>query len=139
MSNKKTVLVCVTPQESSKFLIESGKTIADEHNAKLEVISVLPTDNGAHTQVLENLYEMTLELGADMAVYFNDEPILTVAAHIATHKPELLVAGFPAQNSNDFVSTIHSIIPALPISMVDKSGTVYNMLPMELNKFLLKA
>lgn len=139
MSNKKTVLVCVTPQESSKFLIESGKTIADEHNAKLEVISILPTDNGENSQALEKLYEMTLGLGADMTVYFNDEPILTVAAYIATHKPELLVAGFPAENSNDFVSTIHSLLPTLPISMVDKQGVVYNMLPMELNKFLLNA
>ncbi len=138
MKNK-TVLVCVTAQKSSKFLIKSGKMIADEHGAKLEVISVLPADNAANTDTIEKLYEMTLELGADMQVYFNDEPMLTVAAHISTHKPELLVAGFPAQNSNDFVSMIHSLIPELPISMVEKDGTIYNMLPMELNQFLQKA
>lgn len=138
MNIKKTVLVCATAQESSKALIKSGKIIADEHHAKLEVISVLPTDDMTNSNIIEKLYEMTLELGADMKVYFNDEPILTIAAHISKYKPELLVAGFPGENSNDFVTSIHLLVPELPISMVGNDETVYNMLPMELNKFLQK-
>ena len=66
-----------------------------------------------------------------MAVYFSDDPIMTVCAHVARRKPLTFVTGFPGQKSNSFISLIHLILPEVPISMVDSQGTVYNMLPSE--------
>lgn len=134
MKKAKTVLVCITPQESSKQLVKAGKAIAAKHGAKLEVISVLPFEQGEHKiepDILENLWQTAKNDGGEMAVYFSDDPILTVSAHIAKRKPLTLVTGFPGENSNNFIGTIHLLLPDVPISMTASDGTVYNILPQE--------
>ena len=134
MKNKKAVLVCVTAQQSSHNLLTAGKLLAEKNGANLEVITVLPTDNSDNkydSDILDKLHAAAKEQGGEMAIYFNDDPIFTVCAHIAKHKPITLVVGFPGENSNNFISTIHLLLPDVPISMVDKDGTVYNMLPQE--------
>ena len=139
MNERNTVLVCITPQNSSKKLVEAGKILAEKNNAELEVISVLPiSDNASVVQsdVLERLFCFSKQAGGEMAVYFSDEPVLTVAAHITKTKPMLMVVGFPGENSNGFVSVIHLLVPDLPISMVDQGNKIYNMLPFESNQLL---
>ena len=136
MKKEKTVLVCITPQESSKQLVKAGKALADKHGAKLEVVSVLPflEKDNEHTikpDIIEKLYQTARSENGEMAVYFSDDPILTVSAHIAKRDPITLVVGFPGEKSNNFISTIHLLLPDIPISMVDKSGTIYNILPYE--------
>lgn len=133
MNGRKTVLVCVTPQESSKLLVAAGKALAEKHFASLEVISVLPIESDktiSNPKILETLHQCAKSAGGEMAVYFSDDPILTVAAHIGKTKPETLVTGFPGEDSNDFVYMIRLLFPELPISMVD-ADKVYNVLPFE--------
>ncbi len=136
MKKEKTVLVCITPQESSKQLVKSGKAIADKHSANLEVVSVLPlcTEKGEYKiepDTIEKLYQTANSENGEMAVYFSDDPILTVSAHIAKRKPLTLVVGFPGEKSNNFISAIHLLLPDVPISMVDTQGVIYNILPYE--------
>ena len=135
MNKEKTVLVCITPQESSKALVKAGKVLADKHGAKLEVVSVLPfQQNGQYkieSDIVEKLYQTAISEKGEMAVYFSDDPILTVSAHIAKRKPLTLVVGFPGEKSNNFISMIHLFVPDVPISMVGADGTVYNILPCE--------
>ena len=136
MKKEKTVLVCITPQESSKQLVKSGKALAEKHGAKLEVVSVLPLcRDGAQFRIepdaIEKLYQTAKNENGEMAVYFSDDPILTVAAHKAKRKPMTLVVGFPGEKSNNFISAIHLLLPDIHISMVDGGGTVYNILPYE--------
>lgn len=136
MKKEKTVLVCITPQESSKQLVKAGKILADKHAAKLEVVSVLPfQEKGGQckieTDIIEKLYQTAKSENGEMAIYFSDDPILTVCAHIAKREPVTLVVGFPGEKSNNFISTIHLLLPDIPISMVDISGTIYNILPYE--------
>lgn len=133
MEEKKTVLVCVTPQESSKLLVHAGKILAEKNSAELEVISVLPLEAGktkTNPRIIEEIYRFAKDASGEMAIYFSDEPVLTIAAHIGRTKPVLLVTGFPGEDSNGFVSTIRLLIPELPISMVD-GDKVYNILPFE--------
>ena len=135
MKKEKTVLVCITPQESSKTLVKTGKVLADKHGAKLEVVSVLPfQQNGQYkieSDIVEKLYQTAISENGEMAVYFSDDPILTVSAHIAKKKPLTIVVGFPGEKSNGFISMIHLLLPDVPISMVGVDGTVYNILPCE--------
>ena len=136
MKKEKTVLVCITPQESSKQLVKAGRAIAQKHGANLEVVSVLPLmeKDGQYnfqTETVEKLYQTAKKEKGEMAIYFSDDPILTVSAHIAKRKPITLVAGFPGERSNHFVSLIHLLLPDIPISMVDTQGTIYNILPYE--------
>lgn len=135
MKKEKTVLVCITPQESSKKLVKTGKVLADKHGAKLEVVSVLPfQQNGQYkfeSDIVEKLYQTAISENGEMAVYFSDDPILTVSAHIAKIKPLTIVVGFPGEKSNNFISMIHLFVPDVPVSMVGVDGTVYNILPCE--------
>ena len=133
MDDKTTVLVCVTAQQSSEKLIDAGRAIADENSADLEVISVLPIegfDGRTNPEILDRLHQHAKGAGGDMAVYFSEDPTLTIAAHIAKTKPKLLVTGYPGEGSNGFVSLIHLLLPELPISMID-GEKVYNILPFE--------
>lgn len=134
--NGNSVLVCVTPQESSKNLIEAGRLLAEKNDAELEVITVLPLNGEAQKdcpQMLDRLFQAVQDAKGEMAVYFSDDPDLTIAAHMAKTKPMLLVVGFPGENSNNFVSLIHLLVPETPISMVDGNKKIYNMLPFEEN------
>lgn len=134
--NGNNVLVCVTPQESSKNLIEAGRLLAEKNDAELEVITVLPLNGEAQKdcpQMLDRLFQVVQDAKGEMAVYFSDDPDLTIAAHMAKTKPLLLVVGFPGENSNNFVSLIHLLVPETPISMVDGDKRIYNMLPFEEN------
>ncbi len=134
MKQDRTVLVCVTAQQSSETLVKAGKLLSDKFGAALEVVSVLPigkSENPARPEILENLYRSAKNEGGDMAVYFSDDPIITVSAHIAKRKPLTIVVGFPGENSNNFISTIHLLLPDIPISMIAPDGTAYNILPYE--------
>jgi len=136
VNNRRTVLVCVTAQQSSEALVKAGKVLSDKWGAELEVVSVLPlnkNENPVKPEVLESLYQTAQKEGGEMAVYFSDDPIITVCAHIAKKKPLTLVTGFPGANSNDFIGTIHLLLPDIPISMIDRDGTAYNILPCETN------
>lgn len=132
MKYDRLVLVCVTAQKSSENLVKAGKDIAEKSNAALEVVSVLPMGQiGKNNEIIEALFQLSKSYGGEMAVYFNDDPTLTVSAHIAKRKPLTIVTGFPGENSNDFINLIRSLFPLTPISMVDTEGTVYNLIPQE--------
>lgn len=134
MKNEKTVLVCVTAQESSENLVKAGKAIAERYEAGLEVVSVLPmvdSENRINPQIVESLYRSAQNQGGEMAIYFSNDAALTVSAHIARTKPLSLVVGFPGERSNDFIATIRLLVPEVPISMVSADGQIYNMLPQE--------
>ena len=134
MKTERTVLVCVTAQSSSENLIRAGRAIAQKNSASLEIVSVIPLDDEERKfdpEALDRLYTCAKNHGGEMAVYFSDDPIMTVCAHIAKRKPLTIVTGFPGQKSNNFISLIHLILPEVPVSMVDGNGTVYNMLPNE--------
>lgn len=136
MKETKTVLVCVTAQESSKALVETGKKIALECGADLQVVSVLPLEKCEHKaspQIIENLHQRARDCGAEMCLYFSDDPILTVSAHMAKNKPVTMVVGFPGEKSNNFIATIHLLVPDIPISMAADDGTIYNILPQQTN------
>lgn len=134
MSTDRLVLVCVTPQQSSENLVKAGKNIAEQSKSTLEVVSVLPLEDDRtqiDPQMVEKLYQLSKNNGGDMAVYFSDDPILTVGAHIAKRKPLTIVTGFPGENSNGFINLIHALFPETPISMVDSKGMTYNIFPTE--------
>ena len=132
MKNNSTVLVCVTAQPSSEELIRAAKALAQKNRAELEVVSVLPiadTPGGINCEVLEVLYCAAKKQGGDMAIYFSDDPVLTISAHIGKRKPLAVVTGFPGENSAGFVAGIHLLFPCLPVMMVNKDGKIYSMLP----------
>lgn len=141
MKNSRTVLVCVTPQPSSEVLVKAGRSLAEKSKAALEVVSVLPIADGENQidcAALENIYQTARNQGGETAVYFSDDPTITLAAHIAKRRPLTIVTGFPGERSSNFISAIRLLLPDIPISMVDSEGNIYSMLPCETSHNSLK-
>lgn len=133
MKNKACVLVCVTPQSQCETLIRSGSLIAQQYGVPLEVLSVFHERDGISPDpaVLEELYDCARRENAQMSVYFNDSPAI-LAAVIAKKKGAIdIVAGFPKERSTHFISTLHTLVPDIQISMVDidDNGKIYRMIP----------
>ncbi len=134
MKDKNMVLVCVTAQASSEKLVKAGEIISKKIGGKLEVVSVLPLTKKEETivpAIIEKLHSLARQADGDMAIYFSDDPVITLCAHIGKRKPSTIVVGFPGENSNNFVSFIHLLLPDIPISMVNNDSVVYNILPQE--------
>lgn len=135
MKDKSCVLVCVTPQLECERLIQAGSQIAKELGLNLEVLSVFQQKDGfkPNPEVLEHLYECARIENANMSVYFNDNPAILAAVYAKKYGAKTIVAGFPKERSTQFIASIHTLIPDIPISMVDNndSSKIYHIIPQE--------
>ena len=115
------VLVCVTDQTCCRRLITAGAAIAEKLNVPVKVISVQPEGlvSKRASEALQVLYNISAKLGAEMTVYFNDNPALTVAVHARQTNAIHIVSGAPGPNSNMFIETIKGLLPEIPLSVVD--------------------
>lgn len=133
MKDKSCVLVCVTPQSECERLIKSGALLAKEKGVALEVLSVFHEKDGfcPNPAVLEELYSCAKEKNAQMSVYFNDSPAIVAAVHAKKKGAVDIVVGFPKERSTQFISAMHTLVPDIPISMVDvdDNGKIYRMIP----------
>lgn len=131
MEKGKTVLVCVTGQRDCDRLIRTGKEIAQEQSFSMQVLCVQPNSSGfeADGAELEYLRQTARDAGAEMSVYFNDDAPLTaasVAKHIGTAH---IVTGMAGTAASGFIEILHKLLPSVPISMVAKDRTIYNICP----------
>ena len=115
------VLVCVTDQPSCRRLILAGASIAEKMGAPVKVVCVRPEGlvSPKTAEALQVLYNISGKLGADMTVYFNDDPALTVAVHARQTNAVHIVSGAPGATSNLFIETVKGLLPELPLSIVD--------------------
>ena len=128
---KKRIIVCVTAQQSSKKLVEAGKTLAEKYDAVLETVSVLPPnteDSRIDTAAIDEIHRMTEEFGGEMMIIFNDEPVYALIAHIGKKKPLTVVTGYPGERSNNFIDSLRMILPSQEIAMVN-GEQIYTILP----------
>ncbi|XOQ43847.1 MAG: Universal stress protein [Clostridium sp.] len=133
---KAAVLVCVTGQRDCDRLIRVGKEIADNQDVPLHVLCVQPTSAGFDTdsEELEYLRQTAKNADAEMSVYFHDDAPLMAAGFAKSIHATHIVTGMAEAPVNGFVEMIHSLLPKIPISMVAKNGTVYNICPIVKSK-----
>ena len=127
-----TVLVCVTPQRSCTRLIRQGEIIALKSKAKLVVLAVFAKRDGAspeNSAILEELYEAARMCDATMSVYFNDTPDILAAVFASKKNAGTIVTGFPRERSSGFVNSLHGLLPAIPIIMIDENNREHKILP----------
>ena len=103
--------MCVTDQPSCRRLILAGDAIAQKYNVPVKVVTVLKPGlvSSKTADVLQTLYNIAGRLGADMTVYFNDSPALTVAVHARQINAVHIVSGSPGTDSNTFIETIKGL------------------------------
>jgi K+-sensing histidine kinase KdpD len=123
------VLVCVTGQHDCDRLIRVGKAIAEERHSPLHVVSVVPSDTKDCCAELEYLRQNAQNAGAEMTIFFHDEPAYVTAAFLKQIGAQQLVTGMAEAPINGFIEVIHQLMPRVPIAMVDKDETVYHICP----------
>lgn len=131
MKEKGSVLVCVTAQADCERLIRAGYTMADEQNLPLKVCSVLPRESALKPQpeVLERLYRQARDYGAEMTLYFNDNPAITAAVYAKKINAQNIVVGFPKDGGSPFVQNVRLLEPKILISIVDEDDKIYQLHP----------
>lgn len=130
---KAAVLVCVTGQRDCDRLIHAGKKISDSQSVPLQVLCVQPTSAGfdADCEELEYLRQTAKSADAEMSVYFHDDAPLMAAGVAKNIHAVHIVTGMAEAPVNGFVEIIHKLLPHIPVSMVAKDGTVYNICPVK--------
>lgn len=133
-SSTQCILVCVTNQKECERLIDTGKKFAEKDGVELHVISVIPEIEQFHGDfsAISTLYEKTKSAGAEMTVYFNDEPVITAAAHAKKFGAVRIIAGLPGENSSGFLAGIRLLTPDIELVMVDQSSNLYRI-PAQIN------
>lgn len=130
MKGKAAILVCVTGQRDCDRLIRAGRKIADERSVPLRVLSVQPAATGDTVcEELEYLRQTARDAKAEMTVYFEDDAALMAVSFAKQVGAVHIVTGMAEAPVNGFVELIHKLLPRIPISMVAKDGTVYNICP----------
>ena len=121
------VLVCVTDQLACERLIEAGKKLSDMMGVRLEVLSVQSNfqDSAKKSEALEYLYDIAVQNGASMTIYYHSDSVLMAAGHIAKHKISNVVTGMPANSGIGFVQVLKAVCPEVSITMVaDDNKTI---------------
>lgn len=138
--SKASVLVCVTGQRDCDRLIRVGKRIADSRSIPLQVLCVQPTSSGfdADGDELEYLRQTARDAQAEMSVYFHDDAPLMAAGFVKNIRAEHIVTGMAETPVNGFVEILHKLLPKIPISMVARDGTVYNIWPAKADEHTAK-
>lgn len=146
MKRKKTVLVCITGQKEAERLLRQGKLEALEAGASLHVLCVSPvpspqteTDRKIfedRCQELETLRQAAKQAGAEMTIYFYDEPALVAAGFAQQIGASRIITGVSEAPAHEFVKLLHQLLPKIPISMVSNEGTVYHLSPPERSRVL---
>lgn len=129
MKKDPCAVVCVTQQASCKRLIEAGRKISAKHGLRLEVLNVQPMKDcySPDPQAMELLHESCRSAGAQMSVYFSDNPALLTASFLKKSNAAVVVTGFPKDRTSPFIASIRMLLPDLPITMVDADSNMYHM------------
>lgn len=129
-TNKESaVLVCVTAQNSCDRLIRIGAEYAKINKCALHVLMVHPpiSDYIAISSEMEYLYQTAKDNDGDMSIVFDNDAPQVAADFVKKLHAERIFTGMPDGRLNGFIIRFHEAMPDVPISMVAKDNTVYNM------------
>ena len=114
--NRDTTLVCVTAQRSCQRLIHRGAEIARSHSTPLLVLSVSGSGfnvltNPAVSAVMNELYAVSAEVGAEMTMLQSAAPKQAIAGFIRERHVRHLVLGQGRPDPNGLVAQLMEEFP----------------------------
>lgn len=99
-TNRHTV-VCVTNQFQCERLIRAGRLIADLSKTTLLVVNVSNPDLSENdARALEYLFQVAKEHGAEISVFYSDEPMKQLTKFIKETRAVNVVTGIAAQENS---------------------------------------
>ena len=97
----------------------------------LQVIYIKPSNEGnnVNSDELEYIYSASKKVGAELTIFFNDDPALIAASFAKQINAKQLIVGINNNNISLFTNTIRTLLPSVIISMISPEGKIYNMYP----------
>ena len=125
------ILVCVKNKNTAYNLIFTAKKLSTLKNLPLQVIYIKPSNEGnnVNNDELEYIYSASKEVGAELTIFFNDDPALIAASFAQQINAKQLIVGINNSNISLFTNTIRTLLPSVIISMTSPEGKIYNMYP----------
>ncbi len=126
---RSSVLACVTDQYNCDRIIKTAKSIADDSDCELRVLSVLKPMKNYLTvsDTIEYLHQVSKEVGADMTVLFSNNAAKSAAEFVRENKVDRIVTGMHDGGENSFLVEFNRCSPMTSITMVAKDNKVYSM------------
>ena len=124
-NQRPAALVCVTDQFSCDRLIYAGKELADRQALDLKVFCVQPKEmaDGSCLNEIEYLFATSREVGAEMIVYYRNDPARAALMYIRANRiAHIVLGGVEDILQSDFINTICIECQDIPISIVDEAG-----------------
>ncbi len=114
-----SILVCVTSQTSCERLIRAGSKLLED-SQQLRVLSIQPRSQAnGNPDALEHLFSVSTDVGAEMAVYYSDNPVDTAKMYINRHPiVKIVVGAAPGGGASLFISSLRQAFPGIPILVV---------------------
>ena len=78
---------------------------------------------------MEYIYNISKKVGAELTIFFNDNPALIAASFAKQINANHLIVGVNNDGINMFTDTIRTLLPSITISMISPEGKIYNMFP----------
>ena len=120
MADSGAVLVCVSDRSDCLRLLKAGAEVAAREERPLEAVAVLPLSlvSRGTADTLEVYHNLAGRMGAQLQVYFGDEPALTMAVHACKASVSHLICAAPESGGTVFVETLRGLLPEVPMSLV---------------------
>ena len=124
-NQRQAALVCVTNQYSCERLILAGKNLALSEGLELKVLCVQPPEyaSGSYLAEIEYLFAVSRRAGAEMIVYYRDDPVRAAVTFIHANRiAHIVLGGVPDPAGSAFISGIRAQCARIPVSVVDETG-----------------
>ena len=129
LGQQKTVMACITAQESCRLIIENAKAMAKHIDANVEVVTAQPKQMEAFRRAedMRCLDQLSKETGRYITVIYSDNPLISLVNYAQRQNPLHIFTGKQDEES-DFVMRL-SVLTGAPITMV-ANGLVCTLPPM---------
>lgn len=118
-----STVVCVTDQMSCERLIKAGKKVADATHTTFLVINVEPDSLKGNSAAIEHLFSVSRAYGAQMSVYYGENPLEIMGECFVTAKASHVLTGMP-QGENSILHQLWRKYPAINFYTVDFNNRI---------------
>lgn len=133
-ANHPCILVFSPNRTSCKKLITAGATLAKEQHRPLALLFVQPQELVSQTVAddIQTVYNIASREKAEITVLFSDDPLLSLAVHARQTKAAQIIVDESDTAGQTSFAVLRSLLPDLPISVLQKDGKVVTFPPSEI-------
>lgn len=128
---RNTVLVWVTNPDACQSIVNAGRSLADDNNAELVIVSIQGSIKGEwknYANDLKKLNDAARSANAELTIVYADNKFEAAHNTINQVKPMIMVAGLPGTiGRSTFLEQICNMASNIPTYSVDLSGNMVRL------------